>query len=294
MEKEGRKIGFFRSKRGVSFNFILGIIIGIGLLFLLINYVFLFTKFNIGDFVYSTSSELKTGQIEGINVLTGNYAVKWNSGEYSNEFFWDIGKLEDLGNYEGVSLGLNKKPNFNSFDYDFEKDEDFTTSVLSFSDKQGTLISGSYFFLNYSSQDSCNASYSCSGWGFCQADYNLDRIINNLSVSGIQNRYCVDDNSCLPNLIDSRICEFNREIITREKIWCNKKFLEILDINGTVLARLDNGINTEMDYKVNYLDVKINLLTEGYCFYCYDNKKDYDETGRDCGGSCIPCGQLKK
>lgn len=294
MEKRGENYVCFRSKRGFSFNMFLFILIGIGLIFLLVNYIFLFTKFSIGDFVYDTQGSLEAGQIEGINVLTGNYVVKWNSGEYSNEFFWDIGKLSDLEGYDVVSLGLNKKSDFNSFNYDFQKEDNFSDYVLSLSDDGGTLVYDDYFYLNYTLEDNCNPSYSCSGWGFCQANYNFDRIINNLPVLGVQYRYCVDDNFCLPNLIDSRECAFNKEILTRERVWCNKKFLEILDLNGTVLARLDNGINVPGVLKSDYLDVNINLLTNGYCPYCFNNKKDYDETGRDCGGSCIPCGQVKK
>ena len=30
-----------------------------------------------------------------------------------------------------------------------------------------------------------------------------------------------------------------------------------------------------------------------YCPWCYNNAKDYDEEGVDCGGSCRPCAQVE-
>jgi hypothetical protein len=292
----GGNSGIFRKFHlGLSFNIVLLVIIGIGLLFLIINYIFLFTKFSIGDFVYNTEENLKIGQIEGINILTGNYLVKWNSGEFSNEFFWNLEKISELEGYDISSLGLKDKQNSVNFYSNFKKEDKFNDYFVSDSDEFGsTVIFTNGLAFNYTSNENCKPSYFCSDWLSCRAEYNLDNIVDNLSVVGVQYRFCKDDLKCLPNLMDSQKCIFNTEIITREKVWCNKKFLEILSLNGTVLARLDRGLNSGEVLPDNYLDVNINLITEGYCVYCFNNKKDYDETGRDCGGSCIPCGQIKK
>jgi len=298
MEKEAKhRTIFSRFKLKLSFNIILIILILIGLLFLITNYIFLFTKFHIGDFVYNTEDSLKVGKIEGINVLTGNYLVKWNSGEYSNEFFWDIGSLSELEGYDISTLGLKTSSKNANVYSNFKKEDNFKDYVLSSSDSSDKFVvySQNYGF-NYTSELNCKPSYSCSDWGFCKAEYNLDDLLNNNAVFGIQYRLCVDDNGCLPNLLDSQRCVLSTDIITRQKVWCNKTFLEVLDLNGTVLARLDKGLNSNTDSTKmqDYLDININLLTNGYCYYCFNNKKDFDETGRDCGGSCSPCGQTKK
>ncbi|MBM3247399.1 hypothetical protein FJZ17_02580 [Candidatus Pacearchaeota archaeon] len=290
--KEGVRSFFYEKSKPRTFNIILIVLICLGLIFLIINYLFLFTKFSVGDFVYTTQGSLKVGQIEGINTLTGNYLVKWNSGEFSDEFFWNLNAISELEGYELSSLGLNDKKSLKQIYSNFQKEDNFKNYVVS-SSGNGTLIYDDFGF-NFTTTKECKPSYSCSDWGFCQAKYTLTNILENNLVIGIQYRYCRDDNSCLPNLLDSQDCVLEKEITTREKIWCNKRFIEVLDTNGTVLARLDNGINTKDSLPQNYLDIKINLLSDGYCPYCFNNKKDYDETGRDCGGSCIPCGQIKK
>jgi hypothetical protein len=37
----------------------------------------------------------------------------------------------------------------------------------------------------------------------------------------------------------------------------------------------------------------ISLENIEYCPWCYDGKKNFDETGVDCGGSCKDCAQIE-
>ena len=71
----------------------------------------------------------------------------------------------------------------------------------------------------------------------------------------------------------------------KKKKWCNKDYIELLDKDGKVVARIEQGKSG-----LSYVNVFINVNGKGYCYYCHDGVKNYDEEGVDCGGSCDSCG----
>ncbi len=63
---------------------------------------------------------------------------------------------------------------------------------------------------------------------------------------------------------------------------CNGIEFNINDVIGFSFSIYEN--------KPQYsIDLDFNPEKERYCPWCYNNIKDYDETGVDCGGSCPPC-----
>jgi len=134
----------------------------------------------------------------------------------------------------------------------------------------------------------CAPNFVCGAWSECSADYNVENLIYQTSVSGVKTRLCIDKENCLVNFEEKQNCSLQEEIIAENKVWCNQNYTEIKDKKtGKVLARLKLGINGKM------IDVDLNVEGKGYCPYCFDGIKNYDEEDVDCGGSCVPCAELE-
>ncbi len=274
---------------------ILTMILVLGLLLLLIfYYIFLLTRFDIGDYVLIKDTN-QIGRIDGLSLFKAGYLEKLSTGEYISTPFWKISSLSQIQNYNliytqakivNVSKGYTYDPNF-------KKEDSFNDYIISqdvnFSGKYNLIYLGISNNLSYfNSNLDCTPDFSCSDWGECHAEYTLRNILNNESVQGISYRFCQDSKGCFPNLIDSKVCEDKVVITTQVKTWCNKEYLEVIDGYGRVLARLNNNDRS------NYMDISLNVFDRGYCYYCFDGKKDFDETGKDCGGSCFACTSKKK
>ena len=67
--------------------------------------------------------------------------------------------------------------------------------------------------------------------------------------------------------------------------WCNNNYTEVVDLFNKTLARFKSS-----NGKFNVMIV----VAEANCYYCHNKIKDYDETGVDCGGSCISCSEKDK
>lgn len=131
-------------------------------------------------------------------------------------------------------------------------------------------------------EEGCTPSFECDGWGECNIKYNIDDILHNGIVSGAKTRICSDETGCSASYLDEGACSLKEEVEAEVTTWCNSEYIEIISKEtGEVLSRLK--------YDGEKLEVDINLIGKGYCWYCYDNEQDYDEQGLDCGGSCIDC-----
>jgi len=268
---------------------ILGIIIGLAIIY----YSFLLFLFGIDDYV-SSKNTAEIGKVVGISPVKMGYLIMWSNGEYSTEQFWSISSLSSIEDAEQMEQITQLKSENSSSFAEFKKEDNFNDYVISESNSGSGSSSNvlmyfsSFGNLSFSAKPNCSADFVCSDWGACYADYTLRSLFSEDAINGISYRYCKDNNQCFPDLVDSKDCSNQINITTRIQTWCNKEYLEVLDGYGRVLARVDNN-----KFK-NYLDVSLNIDNTGYCYYCHDGKKDFDETGKDCGGSCMSCAELKK
>ena len=123
-----------------------------------------------------------------------------------------------------------------------------------------------------------------------QPNYDITKIISGISSRGTKSRICKNLNGCSADFMEFRNCDFKVPIIVDTRRWCNNEYSEIRDMEGKVLARLKKNNETG---KQESFDISFNLVSEGYCAYCYDEAKNYDEEEVDCGGSCISCEEKK-
>ncbi len=131
--------------------------------------------------------------------------------------------------------------------------------------------------------EGCTPKWECGSWSDCMLEYSTESIVlGNVEgfVKGMQQRYCVDVNNCTEaRLIEKRECSLVQPLTRKEVEKCFITYVQLYDANGNLVA----------EYPKDRQYLHISLMKEGYCWYCYDGKQDYDETGIDCGGSCKPC-----
>jgi len=275
------------------FKLIVAVIVIILVLILVgIYFLFLTARFSIGDYIISKDTG-KVGQVKGISFMQAGYLIYYPSTDlYTTEPFWNLQSLSDLQNYKILDIERNLTiGNSKDFFPDFKSEDNFNDYLISrdSSNQTSSLIyKNSLITFNYSAKKDCSPKFICSGWGICHAEYTIDMIVSNQPIQGISYRYCKDENKCFPDIVDSEKCENKMNITTRVTRWCNSDYLEVVDGYGRVLSRLKNT-NIKSG-----LDISLNMMDKGYCYYCYDGKKDFDETSKDCGGSCISCAELKK
>jgi parallel beta-helix repeat protein len=133
----------------------------------------------------------------------------------------------------------------------------------------------------------CVPKFVCGEWGKCGVDYNLkDLIEGNVILKGKQERLCRDMNLCVEAVTtEYQECSVEVPVEIRVAKWCNEDYIEIYEKETRKLvSRIKESINlTRLD--LSFIPTSI----EGYCDYCFNGMKDYDEEGVDCGGSCTAC-----
>jgi hypothetical protein len=275
IKKEGeRKVFSWRRKYYVISLFLI-------LILILAFYYFLF-YFKTGDLVYEKNSNT-FGEIAGVSPLKLSYLVYWQNGNYTNELAFNLEKMERVK--EGT--------------FDQENNEDNTSQSLPLTMLENRNFSKTLFnellMENIENIEGireqipqivrigvCVPNLKCEPWSECQVNYNLKSLIDYNQIKGLEYKSCTDINKCIPDITGSRSCISRVNITVSKSFWCGKEYTEIKDTIGNVLARIDTRNQTD------YMDVSINLGGD-YCYYCYDGKKNYDETGLDCGGSCQIC-----
>ena len=279
MKKEEGISAFSRSRKYyiIAFFFVLIII--------LVSYYFFF-HFKTGDLVYKKNLNM-LGEIAGVSPLKLGYLVYWQNGTYTNEFAFNLEKMEQI-----------KEGTFGQIDTANETSQ-YTPTTL----PENTNFSRTLFneLLTEDIDDAeniygqipqitktgiCVPNLQCGAWSDCQVNYNFESLIDLDRIEGLEYKSCTDLNECIPDVVGSRVCISRINITLGTGFWCGKEYTEIIDDDGKVLARLDTNNQS------NYLDVNINVGKD-YCSYCYDNRKNYDETDVDCGGSCKACAKKK-
>ena len=132
--------------------------------------------------------------------------------------------------------------------------------------------------------EDCNYDFACGEWSECNAQYNVGDLISNSVISGIRTRLCIDNANCASNFFENQNCVLKEEVTAENKVWCGNRYTEIKNSRGQVIARLK-------PVGGSFIDVNLEAEGRGYCAYCFDKIQDYDETGTDCGGSCVSCSE---
>jgi len=244
-------------------------------------YYYLFFNFRTGNFVYQKNSDI-LGEVSGISLLKLGYLVYWIDGTYTEEFFLNLERAEQI-----------KETNFSQND-----NQNKTQSYLPLASLENTNFSKTLFneLLREKIDDSeliygqisniksgfCLPHLRCGTWSDCQINYNLEAVIDMGEIGGQEYKYCTDLNKCMPDIIGSRACLSKVNITVSRAFWCGKEYIEVKDGFGKVLTRLDTKNRTD------YMDISINFGGD-YCDYCSDGEMNYDEIGLDCGGSCPVC-----
>ena len=135
----------------------------------------------------------------------------------------------------------------------------------------------------------CNPKFECGNWSACSVEYNIDDILHGEpTLTATRSRICNDITECEDGKIEAGNCTLDVPVEIRTTKWCFEDYVEIYESEtGKIVSRIrQNTVGF-----ANKLDIGI-IVTDfgGYCDYCYDGVKNYDEEDIDCGGSgCAPC-----
>ena len=141
--------------------------------------------------------------------------------------------------------------------------------------------------------DECNESvWSCSVWGECDAKYSMkDILLGKVSIKGSMGRACKDSTEKCDDKSEKRPCDLTIPINAEKIKWCEEEYVEIKEKETNKL--ISRVKETEIPQTKEILKLDISFIISnfvGFCDYCYDGVKDYDETDVDCGGpNCISC-----
>jgi hypothetical protein len=134
----------------------------------------------------------------------------------------------------------------------------------------------------------CTSNFECSEWTNCQAVYDLQDIIaERVLLTGEQQRKCVDKNNCDYDKTDRQECATKNSIYAQKVFKCGEEYIEIYDENDILISRMKL-----VDGAYQQLDVQMLFDEFGYCPYCYDSVKNYEEDEIDCqysGEDCPVC-----
>ena len=139
---------------------------------------------------------------------------------------------------------------------------------------------------------SCIPDYDCGEWEDCLVNYDVDSILKGeVNASGLKKRTCEETKGCVdeePTVIEKRECSLTLPVRAEISEWCFEEYVELYDINtNKLVSRIKENV------VVNVKGLNIGFFaTEfaGYCSYCFDRVRNYDEDEIDCGGSgCAPC-----
>ncbi len=154
---------------------------------------------------------------------------------------------------------------------------------------QDLNLCGTNFNKPYKQACSCIPTFNCSDWSECQPDYNIQNILRGeVTINGSQQRTCIDSKQCENATLEIRECPLEIHIKAVKAEYCYEKYIEIYEINPT---RLVSRVKESSFEQIKRIDIGF-LVTEfgGYCSYCYDKVKNFDEEEIDCGGKyCAPC-----
>ena len=271
----------------------LAILCCIVLLLLLLSsyFLFLFLNLRIGEIVLKKDDTgVRIGRVEGISVLKFKYLIRWEDRTISEEFSYNLKREDEI---DEELLLLLEKENYSRFIYPDTTESGELRVLLADIDEKDQENLGideftevPYMGVGYNvtlkMREACNPLFECGNWSECESRYGVYELVTQTIISGYKYRYCKDRASCLSGFVEARKCSMKVPVSVKKTIWCNEEYLEIYE-NNTLVSRVESiGNQTEFD-------IRFIVEGKGYCWYCHDNIKDYDEEGIDCGGSCSQC-----
>jgi uncharacterized delta-60 repeat protein len=137
-------------------------------------------------------------------------------------------------------------------------------------------------------KEACTPVFECGEWGECRVDYNIENLIEEdyVELQGVRTRVCTDTRGCISYPVEfEENCSVTVPVVFNETEWGNESYVFVYDEEtGQVVARLKPGS----------LYLTFTPTSLGYYDYCFDEQKNYDEEGIDCGGSCPACSKEYK
>ncbi|VVB78602.1 Right handed beta helix region [uncultured archaeon] len=137
---------------------------------------------------------------------------------------------------------------------------------------------------NFSNTDNLNEipRSECSNWSLCSLAYDLNDILeNNLFFGGNQTRKCFLNGKVT---LETKPCNLKTNINILKIPSILGKSIEIENEENISLATLEF-----IPGEVSRLDIKFVLVDIQYPSHCYDNLKNYNELGINCGEECEIC-----
>jgi hypothetical protein len=159
----------------------------------------------------------------------------------------------------------------------------------------------------------CFPDFKCAEWSDCNPNYKLIDILNGkISYDFSKKRLCEDNVGCESTFIESKNCVIKVPVRATISEWCFEEYIELREIpSNNLVSRMKKYsegslaefsiIQNQSSDIINFeisggKKVDVNLVIgefEGFCAYCYDGVKNYDEEEVDCGGSnCPPCDNM--
>ena len=137
----------------------------------------------------------------------------------------------------------------------------------------------------------CTSNWQCSEWSECRVVYNLEDIIKGRTLlKGEQERLCKDTKNCNYDKTERQECSTKQAIYAQKVEKCFDNFLEVFNEDNVLISRLKL-----IEGQYEQLNVQMLFDEAGYCPYCFDGQKNYDEDEIDCiyesGRNCPVCSQ---
>jgi hypothetical protein len=242
-----------RDKKGAIKLVYVIIICLVLILFLLFSiYLYSFSKFKTGDFVYNNQTGA-IGEIKGVS-LPMNYLIQWQDGSFSQESLVSSNTLTKLNNYEIETL-LKKENNYESSLYlgpvkgrgIISEEPVDVTNFTSLEIIEG--LEGKGNFVLFVGSEGCKPNFVCGNWGECQEVYGLNSLIGEELVSTLQYRYCKDYSGCITDFFDSRRCEIKTSISLRNVTIGGKNYINVYNQDKILVSRL--GFSGNENQKLN-------------------------------------------
>ena len=138
----------------------------------------------------------------------------------------------------------------------------------------------------------CSPDIECSDWSECNVDYRFDNVAKGINeeLTGIRSRICEDKNRCLTSIQKIKSCSVSVDIYTKQFRKCGVNYLQVYNLlSDELVARIDIGTKENIA-----MNIYFDNSGEAYCDHCFDGISSGDESGIDCGGSCLPCSEKYK
>jgi len=143
----------------------------------------------------------------------------------------------------------------------------------------------------------CEPEFKCTKWSSCNYVEKVTNVFKDeISFQGYQERVCYDTTGCMNEDIERISCGLSVPIKTKEVEWCGEDYIEIFDSETDKLVSRIKSKKISESSDLKRVDISFPLTGfSGFCDYCFDGIKNYDETEIDCGGNfCKECSEKRE